>query len=370
MTATVYFTDLRARSSRESKVQKIVRLFDAAGFSGLIRPGDLTAIKVHVGERGNDSYINPVFVRQIVDRVKERGGKPFITDTSTLYLGSRSNAVDHLTTAIEHGFAYAVVGAPVIIADGLRGGHGVDVEIRKKHFASVRIAGDITAAKSMIVLSHVKGHDLAGFGGAIKNLAMGCATARGKAEQHAGRPIVDQERCEGCGICTIVCPQAAMEITGKGTVCNVEHCVGCGDCMRHCPQAAIDFDWSVELLPFLERMTEYAYGALQGKQQKTGFINFLLSITPDCDCVPWSDAPLVPDIGILASTDPVAIDRASYDLVNSQQGLQKSHLRSGHAPGEDKFKGAWEYTEGRHQFAYGEEIGLGTEDYRLVEVSE
>ncbi|MDN7024729.1 DUF362 domain-containing protein [Methanoculleus sp. FWC-SCC1] len=368
MTADVYFADIRARSSSESRIAKLRRLFDAAGFPALVRPGDLTAVKLHFGERGCDTFVKPVFVRQIVDRLKEQGAKPFLTDTGTLYAGSRSNALDHIVTAVEHGFDYAVAGAPVIIADGLRGGHFTEVNVGKQHFASVRIAGDIAAADSMIVLSHVKGHDLAGFGGAIKNLAMGCAPPVGKAEQHAGRPLLDEAACTGCGKCTEVCPWAAMTMTGERARFNPEHCVGCGDCMRSCPAGAIEFDWTTEIRPFLERMVEYAFGATVGKERRIGYVNLLMDITPDCDCVPWSDAAVVPDIGILASTDPVAIDHASYDLVNSQTGFRQSLLKQHHAPGGDKFQGTWSYTDGRYQIAYAAEIDLGESDYRLIEI--
>ncbi len=365
--ADVFFANLRARSHRESKIQKIRRLFDAA-FQGAVRPGDLTAVKLHVGERGCDTYIHPVFVRQVVDKAKEGGAHPFITDTATLYAGSRADAVRHTVTAIEHGFDYAVAGAPVIVADGLRGGYWGEVAIDAKHFQSVRIAGNILDADSMLVLSHVKGHDLAGFGGAIKNLAMGCAPPSGKAEQHAGRPLVESENCVGCGRCTLVCPQAAMTVTEGRVRFNPEHCVGCGDCMRSCETGAIDFDWTTEIRPFLERLCEYALGAVRDKTGRVGYINFLLNITPDCDCVSWSDAAIVPDIGILASTDPVAIDHASFDLVNREQGFARTSLKENLAPGEDKFKGVWDYTDGRYQIAYAARIGLGEEVYRLIEV--
>ena len=366
--ADVYFANLRARSHHESKVEKIRRLFDAADFDAVIRPDDLTAIKLHVGERGCDTYIHPVFARQVIDKVKERGAHPFITDTATLYAGSRADAVRHTVTAIEHGFAYAVVGAPVIIADGLRGRYWREVPIGGKHFESVRIAGSILDADSMLVLSHVKGHDLAGFGGAIKNLAMGCAPPSGKAEQHVGRPIVESERCGGCGKCTRVCPQAAMTLADGRAILNPEHCVGCGDCMRACPTGAIEFAWRPQIRPCLERLCEYALGAVHDKPGRVGYINFLLGITPDCDCVPWSDAVIVPDIGILASTDPVAIDHASLDLVNSERGIPKTALEKNLSPGEDKFKGVWDYTDSNYQIEYAAAIGLGDADYRLIEV--
>jgi hypothetical protein len=366
--ADVFFAGLRARSHHESRVQKIRRLFDAAGFGDVVRPGDLTAVKLHVGERGCDTYINPVFARQVVDKVKECQAHPFVTDTGTLYAGSRADAVRHTVTAIEHGFAYAVVGAPVIIADGLSGGYWKEVAVGGNHFENVRIAGGILAADSMLVLSHVKGHDLAGFGGAIKNLAMGCAPPSGKAEQHAGRPFVEIERCGGCGRCIQVCPQAAVTLVEGRARFNPERCVGCGDCMRSCDLGAIEFDWTTEIRPFIERVCEYALGAVRDKPGRVGYINFLLAITPDCDCVPWSDAPIVPDIGILASTDPVAIDHASLDLVNSERGLARTALGENLAPGEDKFKGIWDYTDGNYQIAYAARIGLGDASYRLIEV--
>ncbi|NLA39647.1 MAG: DUF362 domain-containing protein [Methanomicrobiales archaeon] len=366
--ADVYFADLRARGPHDSRSRKIRRLFEAAGFGAVVRPGDLVAVKLHVGERGCDTFINPIFARQVVEKIKECRAHPFITDTGTLYAGSRMDAVRHTVTAIEHGFDYAVVGAPVIIADGIRGGYWSEIAIGGKHFESVRIAGGFLDAESMIVLSHVKGHDLAGFGGAIKNLAMGCAPPSGKAEQHVGRPLVDLDRCGGCGKCTRVCPQAAMTIVEGRAHLNPEHCVGCGDCMRSCPEGAIEFDWTTEIRPFIERLCEYALGAVLDKPGRVGYINFLQNITPDCDCVPWSDAPIVPDIGILASTDPVAIDHASLDLVDSQRGFAQTALARNHAPGEDKFTGVWDYTDARYQITYAARIGLGDASYRLIEL--
>ncbi|MDI6719798.1 MAG: DUF362 domain-containing protein [Methanomicrobiales archaeon] len=368
MESEVYFADLRARSAEENKIRKIQRLFDSAGFPGIVRRGDLTAIKMHFGEAGNDSFVNPIFVRPLVERIKAAGAKPFLTDTRTLYAGSRSNAVDHLTTAIEHGFAYAVVGAPVIVADGLTGGHARAVPIGKKHFPEVLIAGDILDADSMIVLSHFKAHMQSGFGGAIKNLGMGCAPPAGKREMHCARAQVAEERCGGCGACGDVCPQAAVSLPGGTSVVDRALCIGCGECMTVCPTGAIEFDWEVDLLPFMERMAEYAFGAVANKRGRVGYVNFLTSITPDCDCVPWSDAPIVPDIGVLASRDPVAIDAASTDLVNAQPGFRNSLLHRHHEPGGDKFRGVWECTQGRHQLRYAEEIGLGTSRYRLVPI--
>lgn len=368
MKSPVYFASLRAFSDKESTISKVQKLFDLAGFPELIRPHDKTAIKLHFGETGSDGFISPVYVRQVVDKVKACSAHPFLTDTNTLYLGSRSNAVEHIGTAILHGFDYAVVGAPVIIADGLNGKNTRRVTIHKKHFAEVTIAGDIAAADSMIVLSHFKGHIVSGFGGAIKNLAMGCAPPEGKRDQHNARPFTIPEKCTGCAACMKVCPKTAISVVKKKSAINQNLCIGCFECMHVCPEHAIDIDWETEIPQFMERMVEYAYGAVQEKKDRVGYINFLIRITPDCDCFPFSDAPIVPDIGILASKDPVAIDAASFDLVNQQQGYTDSLLAAHHHKGGDKFKGVHEQTDGFRQVRYGEEIGLGSDKYDLIKI--
>jgi uncharacterized protein len=368
MRSQVYFASVRAYSDKESTTQKVQRLFDSAGFSGIIAPGDKTAIKLHFGESGNDGFISPVYVRQVVEKVRACGGLPFLTDTNTLYMGSRSNAVEHITTAILHGFDFAVAGAPVIIADGLSGKNIATVAVDGKHFKSVSIAGDIVAADSMVVLSHFKGHIVSGFGGAIKNLAMGCAPPEGKRAQHNARPFSIREKCTGCAACMKVCPKSAISIEEKKSVINRDTCIGCFECMHACPEHAIDIDWETEIPVFMERMVEYASGAVKGKEGKIGFMNFLIRITPDCDCFPFSDAAIVPDIGILASTDPVAIDAASFDLVNQQTGYADSLLTAHHHAGGDKFKGVHDQTDGYRQVRYAEEIGMGNRAYDLIRI--
>lgn len=366
MSSKVYFANLRARTDKNNKISKIRNLFDRAGFNELIQKDDLTAIKLHFGERGSDGFVSPVFVRQVVDKVKEQGAKPFLTDTNTLYSGSRHNAVDHLLTALEHGFDYTVTGAPIIIADGLRSENITEVEINKKHFEKVKLASDIVSADSVIVLSHFKGHEMAGFGGAIKNLAMGGAPAVGKKEQHAPKIMVDQEKCIGCKKCAAVCPEKAITVSEKKASIAVDKCIGCGECLTVCPVKAAGMDWATDLAVFLERMTEYAYGFAKAHEKRIGYINFLLNITPDCDCASWSDAPIVPDIGFLASTDPVAIDQASYDLVNKQLGLSGSRLSCNFEAGADKFRGLRPHIDGTIQLRYAEEIGMGSREYELI----
>ena len=367
MVSKVYFTDFKSRKSTENKINKVKRLFDAAGLGDLVEAGDLTAVKLHFGEEGNDSYISPVFARQVVDKLVENKAQPFLTDTNTLYYGKRHDSVNHIKTAVLHGFDYAVVGAPVIIADGLRGENSQDVEVNLNHFRKVNIAGEINGSDSMIVMSHFKGHGMSGFGGAIKNLAMGCASPEGKLEQHSCvKPIVT-ELCTGCGICVDSCPVSAMALEDSRSVINYDECIGCNNCADACPETAVDLDWD-KMGVFMEKMVEYAYGAVKNKKDKVGYINFLMNVTPDCDCLPWSDRPIVPDIGILASKDPVALDAASYDLVNQQEGFKNSLLHRNCHAGEDKFKGVYDRVDGRVQIEYGEKICLGTADYDLVSI--
>jgi len=364
----VFFSGMRIKNPEENNSVKILNLCKRAGLSGMIEEGDLTAIKLHFGEPGNDTYIRPVYVRTVVDLVRKFSGKPFLTDTNTMYIGSRHNAADHLSTAIRHGFAYAVVDCPVIIADGLKGNNYREVPIDGKHFKTVKIAQDIADADAMVVMTHVKGHALAGFGRAIKNLAMGCAPPVGKRDQHQGMQAeIDESHCVGCGYCVTQCPFNAIHM-GKKAAVDRSVCYGCSACLQVCPEKAISFNWERDVPRFLERMAEYAYGAVSGKTEKVLYISFLMDITPDCDCVPWSDAPIVPDIGFLVSTDPVAIDAAALDLINREQGLSCSSLHCHHGPGEDKFTGVWDYVSGAYILEYAEKIGLGSRTYELVEL--
>jgi uncharacterized protein len=367
MVSTVFFARVNSGSRQDSAIGRVKQLFEAARFDRLIQADAPTAIKLHVGERGNDAHVRPEHVRQVVELILEHGGKPFVTDTNTLYSGGRHNAIDHLATAHEHGFDYAILRAPFIVSDGLVGDHYQEVHIAKKHFDTVKIAGDIVSAPSMIVMSHFTGHSSTGFGGAIKNLAMGCASSVGKADQHKGmKPIVNDQTCASCGVCVEVCPRAAVTIERGASQIDNDRCVGCGLCTAMCSTASISFDWN-HLPQFMEMLTEHAFGATTGKRG-VGFYNFLLRVTPYCDCVPWTDTPIVPDIGILASVDPVAIDAASVDLVNAQRGVEGSRLVNNLQPGQDKFAGLWAETQGSQQLRYGEEIGLGTRSYELVEL--
>ncbi|MBS4536597.1 DUF362 domain-containing protein [Clostridium sp. D2Q-14] len=367
MKDNVYFINFRSDSERNNIHNKIKRLFEKSGMKNVLTEGDLTAIKVHFGEKGRHAYLHPTFVRQIVDKVKEYGANPFLTDTNTLYTGSRTNSVIHMNTAIENGFAYSVVNAPIIIADGVYSKNSIDVEINKKHCKTAKIAGDIYNSNSMIVLSHVKGHGMAGFGGTIKNLAMGCASASGKQIQHSdAKPRVTEEKCISCGICIKNCPVNAIEMKKKAFI-NHDICIGCGECTTVCPKRAIDVQWETDDNVFLEKMAEYAYGAVKDKKGKIGYINFIMNVTPLCDCVPWNDTPIVNDIGILASFDPVAIDKASIDLIDQALGNKNSKLSNDYEIGTDKFRSIHNI-DGKKILDYCEEIGLGNKKYELIEI--
>ncbi|MDW7673449.1 MAG: DUF362 domain-containing protein [Bacillota bacterium] len=364
----VYFVNLRATSKNDSLLAKLEKALQKANIKEKISEDDLTAIKLHFGELGNTTYLRPVFFRKVVEQIKNYGGKPYLTDTNTLYVGSRANAVDHLNTAIANGFGYDSVNAPLIIADGLTGKNFIEVEINKKHCKKVKLAGDIVNAQSIVAVSHFKGHMLTGFGGTLKNLAMGGASRGGKQVMHSSLLPEVTEACIGCATCQEWCPANAIEMVDDKAVIAPDICMGCGECPVSCPIRAIKIQWADTTSNVQERIAEYAYGLLKGKENKAIFINFLTDVTPDCDCVGWSDRPIVPDIGILVATDPVAIDQASVDLVNQQQGFVDSALGKNHAPGEDKFRGVHQKIDWSVQLAHGQAIGLGSRSYKLIQI--
>jgi len=362
----VYIARLRASGKQENIPSKVRSLFRRAGFAEFISERDFVAIKLHFGEPGNTGFIPPYNVRPVVDEVLAAGGKPFVTDANTIYLGGRSDAVDHLNVAYAHGFLPAVVGAPVLIADGLRGSDFVRVPVGLKHFKEVNVSGAAVSSEAIIGVTHFKGHMLGGFGGTLKNMGMGFAARSGKQMMHSDlKPVVGPEKCVACFECMRACPVTAIsEKDGKAFI-NKDPCIGCGECTATCRFGAIEVQWKTDNTVFLEKMMEYAYGVLGQKLDKCGFFNFIVNVTPDCDCLGWSDASVVRDIGIVASRDPVAIDQASADLVNSAAGLPDTRLSSPDV--EDKFTDMHNVPWQR-QLDYAEEIGLGEREYRLVEI--
>ncbi len=366
MKSEVYFIDLRTTYS-ENLLSKIGRLLETAGLPDIINKRDLVGVKLHFGESGNTAYIRPVYIRKIVEAVKASGGFPFITDCNTLYSGTRSDSPHHLVTAVQNGFAYSVVDAPIIIADGIRGKSEIPVTINQKRFKKVYVGADIIHADSLVSVAHFKGHEISGFGGTLKNLGMGCASRRGKLDQHSTlSPKVAAKRCIGCGECEGHCSQNAISLIEEKAVIDSEKCIGCGECIIVCPNNAVQIQWNQDIPVFLENMIEYTMGVLMGKKNKSIFINFITNVSPACDCMPHNDAPIVRDIGIVASKDPVAIDQASADLVNNEHGISSSCLKLNLKPGEDKFKALYPKVDWPFQLDYAQSLGLGSRDYNLV----
>ena len=364
----IYFVSLRAVNENQSLLQRIKRLTKVL-LEGRMEKGDLVAIKIHFGEPGNHAFIRPIFVRQVVEVVKEMGGKPFLTDANTLYKGGRANAIDHLESAIYNGFGYSSVGVPIIIADGINGDYFKEVEVNLKHFKKVKVAGGVHDADFLLALTHVKGHIGAGLGGAIKNIGMGVAPRSGKQMQHAQfKPDPDHKICIGCGRCVRHCPTGALRLVNKKAVLTPDLCIGCGECAVVCPTGAIKISWNESAIGLQEKMAEFAYGVIKPKEPKVAFINFVMDISPDCDCAGWHDANIVPDVGILGGWDIVAIDQASADLINQQVGLKGSILQKELNPGEDKLKAIHPDIDWSVQVSYAEKIGLGTRKYVLEKI--
>lgn len=364
MAAEVFYA-----SSKEAKRRSLLniteKLYDRLKIDNDLEKDDFIAVKVHFGEEGNTAFLPPIYSRRIIQKLKSAGTKPFLTDANTLYRGSRGNAVDHIETAINNGFSYATVNAPIVIADGLLGQDFFKMDYQGKHFKELKVARTAYQADGLIAMTHFKAHEATGIGGTLKNIGMGLGSRGAKQQMHSDLlPQVNMDKCSACGKCEIWCPSEAIMI-GEYAIIDKAKCIGCGECTVICPEEAISIHWKTEEKILQEKIVEYVDGIISNKNNKVAFFNFLLQITPDCDCWGWSDHPFVDDIGILASRDPIAIDQASADLVNSTQGLEGSRLSDISA--EDKIR-TITGVDWRAQLRYGEEIGLGTRKYELKEI--
>lgn len=363
----VFFTDMRARPDR-NLLNKVDGLLERMKVGRAFKKNDLVAIKLHFGELGNCAFLRPVFLRTIVEKVKSMGAQPFLTDTNTLYKGSRSNAITHLDTAVHNGFDYACIGCPIIIADGLRGANSVKVKVPGEVLKEVSIAREIAEADRMIAVTHFKLHELSGFGGALKNIGMGGASREGKLVQHSTlAPQVNIENCKGCKVCFDYCPVQAISLKQNRATIEGRTCIGCGECIAICPEGAIEIQWTDDVDLFQKKMVEYACGALKAKKN-TIFLNFIMDVSPACDCYPCNDAPIVRDVGILASFDPVSIDAASADLVNNEESLPGTVIKRTSKKGQDKFRAVYPSVDWNVQLDHAEKLGLGERSYMLVKV--
>lgn len=373
MTSEVFITDLSA-NWKKSVASKVGDLFESLEPGKVFKPKQLVGVKLHFGEAGNTAHIRPQFVRKVTDRLRELKCKPFLTDTNTLYVGARTEAYSHLITAFDNGFTREVVGAPIIIADGLRGNNHVAATCEGTHFKEALVASDIHQADGLVVLSHFKGHELSGFGGALKNMGMGCAAREGKLAQHSNiSPKVKRKKCVGCGECVTWCRGGAISLEDdegdEKAKINPEKCIGCAECILSCPNGAIEIQWNESIPVFMEKMVEYGSAVMRQKGDRIVFMTFVTDVSPLCDCCPFSDRPIVPNVGILASRDPVAIDQAAADLVNDAPGNPVSELKEeALEKGADKFRALFPHIDWSHQLDYAEKMGLGSRDYKLTRI--
>lgn len=360
----VYFTDLHTHNA-ESLLSKLSRLLKKAGMDQIDFQGKYVAIKIHFGELGNLSFLRPNYAKVVADFIKERGGKPFLTDCNTLYVGSRKNALDHLDTAYENGFSPFSTGCHVLIGDGLKGTDEAIVPVQGDYVHEAKIGRAVMDADVFVSLTHFKGHEGTGFGGTIKNIGMGCGSRAGKMEMHsAGKPTVDHSLCVGCGICQKNCAHGAITITNRKATIDHNKCVGCGRCIGACPKDATSpaGDETNDILS--RKMTEYALAVVQDRPQF--HISLVVDVSPFCDCHAENDTPIVPNIGMFASFDPVALDQACADACLKAAPLPGSRLEEMPDIAHDHFTNSQPQTDWRVQLEHGEKIGLGSRQYDLV----
>ncbi|MCQ2064976.1 MAG: DUF362 domain-containing protein [Bacteroidaceae bacterium] len=368
MASKVFFTNLRTDPDHHLlyKLEKLVR---KAGIETIDFKDKFTAVKIHFGEPGNMAYLRPDYAAVIVRIIRELGGKPFLTDCNTLYTGGRSNALDHQDTAARHGYTPFSTGAQVIIADGLKGLDYIEVPVDGEYCNAPKIGAAIAESDIVISINHVKGHEMTGFGGALKNLGMGCGSVAGKKEMHsASKPRIDLDACRGCGLCVRNCASGAISLKDRKAFIDYSRCVGCGQCVAtcQCNGAIADNDEQLDILNC--KIAEYAKATLKGKQNF--HISLIMDVSPECDCWCYNDAPVVPNIGIAASFDPVALDCACADLVNnapvmpSDNVLAANRQQHSHDHG-DHWHMIHPDTNWRSCVEHAEKIGIGSRDYEL-----
>ena len=373
--STVYFTDFRTKAFGDGLPNKLRKLIRRAGIERLNMDGKFVAIKMHFGELGNISYLRPNYARAVVDVVKELGGKPFLTDCNTMYPGSRKNALEHLYCAWENGFTPLTVGCPILIGDGLKGTDDVEVPVAGGEYVkAAKIGRAIMDADVFISLTHFKGHEMTGFGGTIKNIGMGCGSRAGKKEQHSnGQPTIDPEICRGCRRCQRECANGGLEFdeAARRMHVNTKNCVGCGRCLGACNFDAISFGDNAALTELNCRMAEYTKAVVDGRPNF--HISLVVDVSPNCDCHCENDAPILPNLGMFASFDPLALDQACVDACLAAAPLPNSQLsdhmaEKGFIDHHDHFKNSTPESEWRSCLAHAEKIGLGNREYELVVV--
>ncbi len=327
---------------------------EKSGFYETVSKNEFTALKIHFGEEGNLSHIPPKALTEFTKKIKQMKAKPFLFETNTLYRGKRTNSIDHINIARQHGFGKLNI--PIIIGDGIKGRDEIEVIINQKHFKSAFLASALKDIDNIVYLSHFTGHMLTGFGAAIKNMAMGCASRKGKMKQHCTvSPFINKKFCVLCGKCAQICPVSAIIKEEDGYKIIDEKCIGCSQCISECPQGAVKINWDETYTDLQEKMAEYAL-AVKKSNPKSFFITFCVYITKECDCMNDEKKSAIPDIGILAGNDPVSIDKAAIDLIIKRSG-------------KDFIKSIYPHIDYLAQINYGEKIGLGSSSYRLIELN-
>ena len=371
----VYWTDFRTFTGGDGLAGKLKKLIKKAGIDQIDMNNKFVAIKMHFGEKGNLAFLRPNYARAVVDVVKELGGKPFLTDCNTMYPGSRKNALEHLECAWENGFTPYTVGCPIIIADGLKGHDEEEVPVNGGIVTkTAKIGKAIMEADVFISLSHFKGHEMAGFGGAIKNIGMGSGSRAGKIDQHsAGKAKIDETFCKACKRCLKECANGGLvfDENKKKMTINENNCVGCGRCVGACNFDAIYFENDVAMKDLNEKMAEYTKAVIDGRPNF--HISLIVDVSPNCDCHSENDVPLIPDIGMFCSFDPLALDRACVDMALKQKPFENTQLTDEMSKKDakdhgDMFTNSNPNSEWKSCLAHAEKIGLGSSDYELIKI--
>ncbi len=363
----VFFADMHV-TGRENLQQKLERLIKTAGIEDIDFSKKYAAVKIHFGELGNLAYLRPNYSRTVADVIRQLGGKPFLTDCNTLYVGGRKNALDHLDTAYINGYSPFSTGCQILIADGLKGTDEQLVPVPSGEYVKeAKIGRAVMDADIVISLSHFKGHELAGFGGAIKNIGMGCGSRAGKMEMHsAGKPSVRTGDCIGCGACLKICAHGAISITDKKASINHENCVGCGMCIGRCPVDAIEPVFNESNSVLNAKMAEYTWAVLNGRPHF--HISLVVDVSPYCDCHAENDIPIVPNVGMFASFDPVALDVACADAVNRQPVIAGSVLEKHGTAHNDHFTDVSPETDWMTAIDHAVKLGIGSKEYELIKI--
>ncbi|MBQ0024612.1 MAG: DUF362 domain-containing protein [Bacteroidales bacterium] len=370
----VFFTDFHTVAYGEGTAVKLKKLIKAAGIGNIDMDGKFVAIKMHFGEQGNLSFLRPNYARAVVDVVKELGGKPFLTDCNTMYPGKRKNALEHLYCAWENGFTPLTVGCPIIIGDGLKGTDDVAVPVAGGEYVKEAWIGRaVMDADIVISLTHFKGHEATGFGGCLKNIGMGCGSRAGKKDQHShGKATINEEKCRGCRKCQKECANGGLVFDGtKKKMTISENCVGCGRCLGACNFDAICFLENNANEMLSRRIAEYTKAVIDGRP--SFHISLVLDISPNCDCHSENDIPILPDVGMFASFDPLALDWACVDACLKLEPMPGSQLYNNiHSEGfvdhHDHFKNSTPESEWRSCLEQAEKIGLGSREYELIKM--